>query len=348
MIKYLGSKRLLVPLITELIGGLEEVREVVDLFSGTSRVGHALKERGYRVRSNDLNTYAATLARAYIAADAEDVVDEAARWLAHLSALPGEEGYFTETFCRQSRFFQPHNGARVDAIREAIARAALPAELEAVLLVSLMEAADRVDSTTGLQMAYLKGWAPRSFKDLALRMPQVLPRARHGKGEAWQLDAREAARRLTGDLVYLDPPYNQHKYLGNYHIWETLVRWDRPAHYGVACKREEVRSRHSPFNARRGILPALTEVIEQLDARHLLVSFSDEGWVSGEELLALLEPRGEVAVIARDHPRYVGARIGIFNPSGERVGEVGRLRNREQLFLVGPGAQQAARSVSGA
>jgi adenine-specific DNA-methyltransferase len=34
----------------------------------------------------------------------------------------------------------------------------------------------------------------------------------------------------------------------------------------------------------------------------------------------------------------VGAKIGIHNPRGEKVGTIGRLRNRELLFVVGPDA----------
>ena len=96
-------------------------------------------------------------------------------------------------------------------------------------LVSLMVGADRVDSTTGVQTAYLKEWAPRALKDLELRMPRILP----GAGEAHRLEASEAAAKLAADVAYIDPPYNQHSYLGNYHIWETLVRWDKPETYGV-------------------------------------------------------------------------------------------------------------------
>ena len=53
------------------------------------------------------------------------------------------------------------------------------------------------------------------------------------------------------DLMYLDPPYNQHRYFTNYHIWETLVRWDAPEHYGIACKRIDSRddATKSVFNA---------------------------------------------------------------------------------------------------
>src|SRR5690606_3588208 len=143
--------------------------------------------------ANDHNAYAHTLATCYVQADAEDVLEDAARLVTEFNALPGRPGYFTQTFCEQSRFFQPRNGERVDAIREAIAAKSLPPELEAVMLVSLMEAADRVDSTTGVQMAYLKGWAPRSFNQLELRAPRVLPRPAAGKSLALCRDALAAA-----------------------------------------------------------------------------------------------------------------------------------------------------------
>lgn len=336
MIKYLGSKRTLVPAIAEAIGSLPDVRTVADLFSGTSRVGHALKAAGYRVLANDHNAYAATLARCYVAADREDVRDDAERLIAELSRLPPRPGWFTETYCERSRFFQPKNGARVDAIRDAIAAKALPPELEAVLLVSLMEAADRVDSTTGVQMAYLKRWAPRAHRDLALRVPDVLPRAAAGKGAAHALDAAEAADRLEADVAYLDPPYNQHKYLGNYHVWESLVRWDRPEVYGRACKRVDCRTRRSAFNSRPRFLGAFADLVARVRARFLVVSFSDEGFATREALEEILARRGPVRVVSRDYKRYVGAQIGIHNPRGERVGRVGRLRNVEHLFVVGP------------
>jgi adenine-specific DNA-methyltransferase len=340
VIKYLGSKRLLVPVIVEVIRQIAGVRSVADLFSGTSRVGHALKKAGFRVLANDHNAYAATLARCYVEADSDDVRGDAEKLVAELNRIPGRSGYFTETFCSRSRFFQPKNGERIDAIRDAIARKGLPPELDAVMLVSLMEAADRVDSTTGLQMAYLKHWAPRASNDLELRVPDLLPRARHGKGETHELDALVAAERLEADLFYVDPPYNQHKFLANYHIWESLVRWDKPEVYGTACKRLDCRTRNSVFNSRPRILPAMRQLVSSARAPYLLVSFSDEGFIHRDQMEALLREKGCVSVIEQDFKRYVGAQIGIYNPRGDKVGKVSHLRNKEYLYLVTPEARE--------
>ncbi len=336
MIKYLGSKRTLIPSILAAIEPCG-ASTVLDLFSGTSRVGHALKRAGRRVIANDHNAYAHALAACYVRADAEDVLDDAKRLVAELnrlaSASSGDGGWFTETYCRRSRYIHPSNGPRIEAVRDAIESMSLAPDLRAVLLVSLMEAADRVDSTTGLQMAYLKDWAPRAHRPLELRLPDVLPRAAAGKGEALDLDALDAAR-LDADAAYIDPPYTQHSYLGNYHVWETLIRWDAPAVYGAACKRVDVRDRRSRFNSRREAPGALAELLAAVRAPTLVVSFSDEGFITREELEAMLAPRGDVHVFEHDYPRYVGAKIGIHNPQGEKVGTIGRLRNREYLYVV--------------
>lgn len=332
MIKYIGSKRALLGQITATVrSALPDGGTVCDLFSGTARVGHALKRDGFQVWSNDHNAYAHALATCYVQADRDRWLEQAEAVLADLRAVKPEAGWFTRTFCEDARYFSPENGARIDAMRDRIAAMALEPELEAIALVSLMEAADRVDSTAGLQMAYMKSWAARALKPLELRMPDLLP----GAGKATRADAVELAPEVEADLVYLDPPYNQHSYLGNYHCWESLVLWDKPETYGVANKRIDVRTRKSAFNSRPGIAPALRAVIEGLKAPNLVVSFNDEGYLGREELVEMLSARGEVQVIEIQHPRYVGARIGIHNHKGEKVGSVGRLRNVEYLFVVG-------------
>ena len=344
MIKYLGSKRRLVPVLGELLERAG-ARTALDLFTGTTRVAQEFKRRGARVWAVDTARYSEVLARCYVQTDGRAIDRRAlARAVARLNDLPGHDGYFTETFCRRARYLQPHNGRRVDAIRDAIERDWNASPLYAVLLTALLEAADRVDSTTGVQMAYLKRWAPRSERALELRPPALLP----GAGTALRGDALELASRLPPvDLAYLDPPYNQHSYLGNYHVWETLVAWDAPAHYGVACKRVECRdpARRSAFNSKPAIHRALHRVIADVDARLLVLSHNDESWVSVAELLELCSERGDVRALAFPSRRYVGARIGIHDPAGRRVGQVGRLRNVEYLIVAGE--PSAVRRVAG-
>jgi adenine-specific DNA-methyltransferase len=333
VIKYLGSKRRLVPLLSELASA-SGAGTALDLFTGTTRVAQAFKHLGMYVTAADSARYAHAFARCYIETDAAQVDrSELQLLLEQVLARPPRAGYVTRTFCEQSRYFHPHNGPRIDAVLEAIA-ALRSRPLGPVLLTSLIEAADRVDSTTGVQMAYLKSWAPRALQPLDLRVPELLA----GQGRAVRGDALDVVGALGSfDLAYLDPPYNQHRYTANYHVWETLARGDEPDHYGVACKRVDLRDAHdrSAFNRRATMPDALASCIAKVDAATVIVSLSDESWVPLDALRAMCGVRGEVVIVGVPSRRYVGAQIGIHNPAGERVGSVGRLHNVEYLAVCG-------------
>jgi adenine-specific DNA-methyltransferase len=345
MIKYIGSKRRLVPVLGDLLTRAGAAT-ALDLFTGTTRVAQEWKRRGAHVTAVDSASYAAVLAECYIQTDGGQIdrteMSEAIFYLQH---LPGTDGYVTETFSRRARYFQEGNGRRIDAIRDAIEADWSGHPMKPILLASLLLAADRVDSTTGLQMAYLKEWSPRSYQPLELRVPDLLP----GPGAVTQGDATEVVSRLSGvDLAYLDPPYNQHRYAGNYHVWETLVAWDAPDHYGVACKRIDLRDERtaSVFNRRRQAPEAMARLLEAVQADVVVVSASDEGWIPVADLVDMVSGRSCVSVLAFDSRRYVGAQIGIHNPRGEKVGRVGRTRNVEYLIVAGP-AMAVARMSAG-
>ena len=337
MIKYLGSKRRLVPVLGELLERSGADR-ALDLFTGTTRIAQEWKRRGAHVTAVDSARYSAVLAQCFIQTDAAQVdVAGVSGALFDLQNRPGRDGYFTETFSRRARFFQEHNARRIDAIRDAIEHEYAGHPWRPMLLTSLLLAADRVDSTTGVQMAYLKQWAPRSYQPLELRLPELLA----GSGRAVHADATEAVAGLPeSGVAYLDPPYNQHRYSGNYHVWETLVAWDAPEHYGVACKRADLRDRTagSVFNRRRQAPAALAHLVATVPAETVVVSGSDEGWVGPADVADMAAGRGRVEVLAFDSKRYVGAQIGIHNPQGTKVGRVGRTRNVEYLVVAGPPA----------
>ncbi len=345
MIKYLGSKRTLVPVIGAVASALG-VRSAVDLFAGTTRVGQELRRRGLHVTSNDVTAFSEAFGQAYIAAGPRVDRDRLRRLLAELSRLPPRDGYVTETFCRRSRYFQPENGMRIDAVRAGIDRLDLVPVERGLLLTSLVEAADRVDSTCGVQMAYLKRWAARSANPLVLREPDAVTGP---AGAVTGADANHLAAAVDGiDLAYVDPPYNQHSYLGNYHVWETLVRGDRPEHYGVACKRADCRTRKSAYNSRRAAWTALSDLLDRLATPWVIVSVSDEGFHDPADVERRLAQRGHVGAIPVDFKRYVGAQIGIHNPAGERVGTVSHLRNTEWLFVCGPDRAAVDRAIAAA
>ena len=88
---------------------------------------------------------------------------------------------------------------------------------------------------------------------------------------------------------------------------------------------------------------ALRACLEQVDARVLVLSYNDESWITLDELESICATRGAVATFAFDSKRYVGAQIGIHDPSGKKVGKVSHLRNQEYVIVCGePTAVQSA------
>lgn len=336
MIKYLGSKRRLIPVLTELFVR-SRATTALDLFTGTTRVAQAFKSTGAHVTAVDTARYSEAFAKTWIETDAATVdMGELQAAIDDMNGLDGVPGYVTDTFCVQSRFFQPFNGERIDAIREAIDRKHAGSPIEPILLTSLLLAADKVDSTAGLQMAYIKQWAPRSYKPLQLTVPDLLP----GTGRAVRGDAIEQAAALGRfDLAYLDPPYNQHRYFTNYHVWETIVAWDHPEHYGIACKRVDARddATKSVFNRKREMPDALRRTIDAVDAAVVVVSYNDESWVELDELRDMCSVHGDVVALAFDSKRYIGAQIGVHGPDGTKVGSVSHTRNLEYVLVAGDG-----------
>jgi adenine-specific DNA-methyltransferase len=313
-------------------------KTALDLFTGTTRVARGFKENGLYVTAVDTASYSQIFAKTWIELDKSKCdqreLDDA---LAFLSDVKPQAGYFTKAFCEDARYFQPKNGERVDAMRDAIEEHYRSTWLFVPLLASLILAADRVDSTTGIQMAYRKQWASRANNPLELQDPGLID----GAGRAILGDALEVVKQLDSvDLAYLDPPYNQHRYFANYHIWETLVRWDAPQSYGIANKREDVRTgvNRSPFNSKPNIAPALGQLINDVRAETIVLSYNNESWLDREQLIEMCRSKGEVRVIDVSFRRYIGGQIGVFNRQGVRVGQPGAKRNTEHVVIAGPKA----------
>ena len=183
-------------------------------------------------------------------------------------------------------------------------------------------------------MAYLKSWAPRSYNELALRLPEPVAGP---AGSVSRLDANVLAPDLDVDLVYIDPPYNQHSFFSNYHVWETLVRWDAPESYGVANKRVDCREQPERLQLQAAARPPRSRSCWRRSGRRGCWSRSrTRGFTMPARSPSSFPGIGYVGRIDVDSKRYVGAQIGIYNPSGEKVGTVSRLRNREILLIAGP------------
>lgn len=90
----------------------------------------------------------------------------------------------------------------------------------------LLNAVPYVSNITGTYGAYLKYWDKRTYKELTLEEIDIQPSS--VVCSCYNQDALSFAHQMECDLAYLDPPYNGRQYLSNYHILETIARYDAP------------------------------------------------------------------------------------------------------------------------
>jgi len=337
LIPYLGNKRHLLDLIGEALdatGVDPRTATFVDAFAGSGVVARFAKQRGFAVVANDWEPYARTLNTAAIACDAAPLLPALggyARALAVLNELPGEDGWATHTWCpaddgapdptRERLFYRRATGRRIDAIRARIAswqeRGLVDDAAASCLLAPLLYQASWLANTSGVFKGFHAGWGGRNgtalhriLDDLHLRPLRFLDNGRAHR--VFDVDAMQlhAALPTAVDVVYLDPPYNQHPYASNYHVLNSLVLWDRPdlppptTRGWKAGIRADWRQRRSAFNDRNAAAGAFAQLLERLDAQHVLISYSTDGRIPLERLVAIAARHGELAVHCRAYKRY--------------------------------------------
>jgi adenine-specific DNA-methyltransferase len=330
MIRYLGSKKTLIPEIIKISDKhFKNSKSMVDLFSGTTRVAQAYKKKGLFVHSNDVTNFAHDLGNCYIAADKKLYVDATFKYLENLTKLEGYDGWFSELYCDKAPFFRHEHGRLIQAQRDYVETLNIDEIQKSILITAIIEAADGVANCMGQHMAYLKEWS--KIPNYKMEMPALTK----GIGLATKSDALVAASNLKGDFVYMDPPYNQHKYNHYYHIWETISLWDSPATYGVAHRRLDCQEPASPFNYKASARDSLEQLISRTSIPNIMLSFNDEGYISLNEIRDILQKYGTFVEYPFEYKRHISGQLGIYNHDGEIAGEPsGKLTNFEYVFVL--------------
>ena len=352
IVTYIGNKRALLGHIGQVVErvkrrlGKDSLR-VFDLFSGSGIVSRYMKAHASTLISNDVEDYAAVIGRCYLRNRSTvdlpvltDVVNELNRRVEAERLPPGfiEELYAPrdeDRITREDRvFYTRDNARRLDGYRRLIDTA--PEDMRELLLGPLLSGASIHSNTAGVFKGFYKnretkiGQFGGTGSDALVRIkgkivlePPVLSRY-ECDCEVLQEDANGAARRVSDlDLAYIDPPYNQHPYGSNYFMLNLLVRYERPERISRVSGIPE-GWRRSGYNVRAKSLPLMRDLLHSLDARFLLVSFNDEGFITTGEMRALLEELGSVQVLETPYNAFRGSRN--FNNRPIHV--------TEQLFLV--------------
>ena len=326
---YIGSKYSLRDFLE--VGILKNVnascKVFCDVFAGTGVVGTHFKQKGFKIISNDIQYYAYCLNRAIVgincipsfsgilgdlipATQSCDVTDTV---LEYLNSLDGRSGFIYRNYCPggtegaefKRQYFSDENGRRCDAIRMQIENwwqaGKLTEDEYFYLLASLIDAADRVANTASVYGAFLKHIKKSAMKPLQLkRLAIVQSDEEH---EVHNVNGQELVERLSCDVLYMDPPYNHRQYCANYHVLETIARYDDPGLKGVTGLRP-YDDQKSDFCMKRRALPALDEMVGNTSAQYVFLSYNSEGIMGKDEILQTMGQYGEVDLMTRDYQRF--------------------------------------------
>jgi adenine-specific DNA-methyltransferase len=351
-IRYTGSKKALIPRIHAMIRGLG-VTDVLDGFSGSTRVSQFLKAAGYNVCANDLADYSRVLGVCYLMNNAVSLPSVEGK-LAHLNGLPPVDGYFTEFYAGdddgsggvlsadgKKKPFLRKNMRKLDAIRDEIDRIAEGEVERCILLTALINGLDLIENTLGHQVAYLSKWAARSRNDLTLQLPRLLSGT--GRYQVLQQDAATIGQPF--DLAYFDPPYNTNnphtpttrvRYRSYYHFWTTVVRHDRPQVVGASNRRYDSSSDCLPGNITpyehtrpEVVLGEIERLVDHVKARYVLFSYSNKGKIRIPDLEEAFRKHKSVTVSAFSHRENIQRAL---TGNKEWLGD--QSPNLEYLFLI--------------
>ena len=297
--RYIGGKTLMLQHIEEVIDTCTEgVESMIDMFSGSGVVAAYFKRKGLRVISNDSLYFSYVLNRGTLDLNIHpdfsrllvaDPIDYLNNVVAEDLGYTREQCFISQNYSPNDHcnrmYLQPKNAKKVDMIRLKIEewhRQELINDDEYYyLLAALVAAVPYVSNIAGVYGAYLKSWDQRTYKDLELKHPDLIHSTR--RCQSFNEDANLLSRYITADVAYLDPPYNARQYLPNYHVLETIARYDYPQLKGVSGMRE-YSDLKSAYCQKAYAAEALRDLLDNLQTRYIVMSYNNEGIIDRQTI----------------------------------------------------------------
>ncbi len=337
--RYIGNKENIIEEIQSILQSHQVTGETFfDFFSGTTNVARFYKDLGYRVSSCDVLYMSYCLQKAYIENNTEPVFEKLIPVVSQvatnkqlfstpleividfLNHVPDVEGFVYRNYTpagtkdlKQPRmYFSNENGLRIDAIRLQIERwlkEELLLESEYyILLACLIETVSFYANVAGVYAAFHKKWDPRAIKRLNLRTIKIHDNNR--ENHVYNANSMDLLETIDTDILYLDPPYNARQYLPNYHLVETIAKYDNPKIKGVTGIREYGKEKSTFCNAKTA-LRDLELVAQRTKYKYLVMSYNSEGIMKQEDIVEILSKYGSVALEQFQYTRFKSNNNGL-------------------------------------
>lgn len=349
--RYIGNKENLLETIHQVMQSKNiKGNSFFDFFSGTANVGKFFKKLNYQIFSSDLLYFSYILQRAYIANNEELYFDKLLNKLnfqsrslfaspmhiivEYLNQIEQINGFISKNYTPSGTqdldiprmYFSDENGKIIDAIRQQIENwktENLISENEYfVLLACLIETVPFYANIAGIYAAFHKKWDPRAIKKMILRPIKFVVNQK--ENFVFNINSVELLKQIQADIFYLDPPYNQRQYAPNYHILETIAKYDNPEIKGVSGMRN-YENEKSKFCNKDTALQELSIIAQKGKYKTLILSYNNEGIMPQEQIVSTLKPYGKVELVEFDYTRFKS------NSNGESKH---KKMIKEQLYIL--------------
>lgn len=304
---YIGSKYSLMHFLVKSINSVINKNTnmvFADLFAGTGVVGAEYRSMGFNVISNDIQYYSYVLNKHYITNNITinlELID-------YLNSLKGVEGFVYNNYCAGSgsgrNYFSDENGKKCDAIRLELNSLFRKNEINEMsyytLLASLLNSVDKVANTASVYGAFLKHIKSSAQKPLIL---ELLPQINGLVGKVYNMNINELISYIDGDVLYLDPPYNARQYSANYHVLETIAKYDYPELFGKSGLRD-YSSQKSAYCSKCTVEDVFDDLIKKAKFKYIFVSYNNEGLMSLDIIKKIMEKYGKYTCFTQEYRRF--------------------------------------------
>ncbi|EAJ0468626.1 adenine methyltransferase [Campylobacter upsaliensis] len=330
--RFIGNKEKLAPIIYDFLQKLELIKtqkqSFFDVFSGSVSVGKFFRQKGFKVYSSDILYFSYCLQKAYLeygiptfekllpllekqSLQSRTFFNTAyEKVLNVLNSLQGLEGFISTHYApsptNTRMYFTQENAQKIDAMRLQIEQWKNDNHINEseyfILLATLLESVSLFANVAGVYAAFCKSWDKRALKPFMLKPLEFL------QGINGECFCGDSVKILQGfkkpiDILYLDPPYNQRQYAPNYHLLETLARYDNPNIKGVAGLREWGEQKSLFCNAKTA-LTQLENIAKLPCYKTLALSYNSDGIMQKDSISNLLESFGKVSFCEIPYKRF--------------------------------------------
>ncbi len=328
---YIGSKKTLLEFLEKSIYKVvgNDDFSFLDLFAGTGVVGQHFKKLGHKVITNDFQYYSFVLNKNYIENHKplkflklkkeiknlknSKIENRQKIVCKYLDNLELKEGFIYKNYSLggtknkkfQRQYFSDENAKKVDTVRQKIEEwkqnNLINDNEYYFLLTTLLENIDKVANTVSVYGAFLK-----KLKKSAQNIFTMTPASFVYNDQEHQVfndDIEVLIEKIEGDVLYLDPPYNHRQYAPNYHLLETIAKYDSPKIKGKTGLRD-YSNQKSKFSQKREVLKSFKKIIQKANAKYIFLSYNNEGLLSPEDIKSVMSQKGEYGVFTKEYGRF--------------------------------------------